>query len=101
MLEDDNGAGEGGINLGFVWTDVVDEEKTWSVTLRNDLAKDEMTVDVTPRRCQHFSPGLGERVTWLTSDGHKGTVTVDKWGLATVTRVKLSPDRETVLTLKY
>ena len=100
VLKDGNGASEGGINLGFVWKDVVDEKKTWSVTLRNDLAKDEMTMDVTPRRCQHFSPRPGERVTWFTSDGHKGTVTVDKWGLATVTRVKLSPDHETVLTLK-
>jgi hypothetical protein len=100
VLKDGNGASEGGINLGFVWKDVVDEKKTWSVTLRNDLAKNEMTMDVTPRRCQIFSPRPGERVTWFTSDGHKGTVTVDRWGLATVTRVKLSPDHETVLTLK-
>src|SRR5271166_4235895 len=46
-----NGDLEGGINLGFLWSDVVDEESQWSVKLANDLAKAEMTVDVTPRVC--------------------------------------------------
>ena len=50
---------EGGINLGFDWKDVVDEAGKWSVTLANDLAKDDMTVDVTPRRCQKFKVSAG------------------------------------------
>src|SRR5262249_14931822 len=29
---------EGGINLGFLWKEVVDEEAKWSVRLTNDLA---------------------------------------------------------------
>ena len=100
VLKDDNGALEGGINLGFVWKDIVDENGTWSVTLRNELAKKEMTVDVTPRRCQQFKPRPGETMTWINTAGGSGTVTADKWGLVTVTRVKIKPDEETILTLK-
>ena len=76
------------------------ENGTWSVTLRNELAKNEMTVDVTPRRCQQFKPRPGETITWINTVGGGGTVTVDKWGLVTVTRVKIKPDEETILTLK-
>jgi hypothetical protein len=100
VLKDDNGALEGGINLGFVWKDIVDKNGTWSVTLRNELAKKEMTVDVTPRRCQQFKPRHGETMTWINTFGGSGTVTADKWGLVTVTRVKIKPDEETILTLK-
>ena len=34
-----DGVKEGGINLGFIWKDVVDEAGKWSVKLSNDLAK--------------------------------------------------------------
>jgi hypothetical protein len=90
---------EGGINLGFKWSDVVDEEGKWSVRLSNDLAKGDMTVDVTPRRCQKFKLRPGSEVRWAASDGQTGKVTADAAGLATVPRVKLSPGKDTVLTL--
>ena len=32
-----------------------DEEGKWSARLSNALAESDMTVDVTPRRCQKFS----------------------------------------------
>src|SRR6185436_14411822 len=70
---------EGGINLGFDWKDVVDEEGKWSVTISNDLAKEAMTVGVTPRRCQKFKLKPGVEYRWTTSTGASGTVSADKW----------------------
>lgn len=90
---------EGGINLGFKWSDVADEEGKWAVRLANDLAKGDMTVDVTPRRCQKFKLRAGAEVKWATSSGETGKVTADSAGLVTVPRVSLSPGKETVLTL--
>src|SRR5262249_13833295 len=90
---------EGAINLGFDWKDVLDEEGRWSVTLANDLAKDEMTVDVTPRRCQKFKPRPGEQVRWTTSNGDSGSITVDKWGLVTVPKVGIKAGKTTVLMI--
>ena len=100
VLKDDNGALAGGINLGFVWKDVVDQSDTWSMALANELAQNEMTVDVTPRRCQRFKLRSGETVTWTSTAGGKGTVTADKWGLVTVTGVSIAPGKNTVLTIK-
>jgi hypothetical protein len=90
---------EGGINLGFKWADIVDEEAKWSVRLSNDLAKNDMTVDVTPRRCQKFKARPGAEVKWATSSGDTGKVTADAAGLVTVPRVKLSPGKDVVLAL--
>jgi hypothetical protein len=94
-----DGALEGGINLGFVWKDVVDEDGRWSVGLANDLAKAEMTVDVTPRRCQRFRPKPGEKLRWTSSAGGAGEVTADQWGLVTVEKVRIAPGAETTLTI--
>jgi hypothetical protein len=91
---------EGGINLGFVWKNVVDEKESWAVTLSNDLAKAEMTVDVTPRRCQQFKPRPGATVRWTTSDGRSGKAVVDRAGLVTVTRMAIQAAKETTLTLR-
>jgi hypothetical protein len=90
---------EGGINLGFFWGDVSDEETRWAVSLSNDLARADMTVDVTPRRCQKFKPRPGERVRWTTSTGGTGTATADGHGLVTVPRVVLQVGKTTVLTM--
>lgn len=105
-LDDDPGKGdpkegalEGGINLGFVWQDLTDESGRWSVRLSNDLAKANMTADVTPRRCQMFRPKPGETVKWQTSAGSSGSVTADDKGLVTVPKVLLLPRKETVLTI--
>jgi hypothetical protein len=90
---------EGGINLGFDWKDVADEEGKWSARLSNSLAKKEMTVDVTPRRCQKFRPKPGEKLTWADSAGNKAEVAVDRHGLVTVKAVMIKPGAETVLTI--
>jgi len=105
-LDDDPGKGdpkegalEGGINLGFIWQDVIDEPGKWSVRLSNDLAKADMTVDVTPRRCQKCKLKPGETVKWQTSAGTSGSVTADGKGLVTIPKVALQPGKETVLTI--
>lgn len=90
----------GGINLGFRWSDVIDEPNRWSVKLSNDLAKDEMTVDVTPRRCQKFEPEPGDVLRWKDAAGNSGKVTVDKWGLVTVVNVKVRARQPSVLTIQ-
>jgi hypothetical protein len=89
----------GGINLGFDWQDVVDESDRWSAKISNDLAKDEMTVDVTPRWCRNFKPKAGEKFKWTNSAGGEGEVTADEWGLTTVEKVSIKPGEATVLTL--
>jgi hypothetical protein len=90
----------GGINLGFDWKDVIDEQGKWSVTLSNELAKADMTVDVTPRRCQKFRLKPDDKVTWTASTGETGSVTADKWGLVTVATVVIKPGKATTLTIQ-
>lgn len=105
-IDDDMGPGdpklgdlEGGINLGFDWKDVRDEEGTWAIAVSNALAKGPMTVDVTPRRCQKFKPKAGEAIGWTASTGESGTAVVDATGLVTVAKLKILPAAATVLTL--
>ena len=95
----DDGDREGGINLGFDWKDVIDEEGKWSVTVSNELCQDTMTVDVTPRRCQKFKLQPGAECQWTTSTGASGTVTADAWGLVTVPSVVIKMGEATVLTI--
>jgi hypothetical protein len=90
---------KGGINLGFDWKDVLDEPGRWSAKISNALCKTQMTVDVTPRRCQKFKPEPGEKFKWTSSTGGAGEVTVDKWGLVTVEKVKINPGAATKLTI--
>jgi hypothetical protein len=91
---------EGGINLGFDWKDLRDEAGEWSVALSNELAKEPMMVDVTPRRCQKFKARPGATYRWTTSTGGSGTVTADPWGLVTVAKVVLKPGMATTLTIR-
>lgn len=90
---------EGGINLGFDWKDVIDQEDKWSVRMTNELAKADMTVDVTPRRCQKFKVKPGDRVRWSSSTGDSGTVTTDPAGHITILQFKLRPTTDAVLTI--
>jgi hypothetical protein len=90
---------EGGINLGFDWKEVKDDDRAWSARLSNSLAKKEMTVDVTPRRCQKFKPKLGDKLTWTDSAGNTGEAVADRNGLVTVKAVKIKPGTETVLSI--
>jgi pimeloyl-ACP methyl ester carboxylesterase len=89
----------GGINLGFDWQDVVDEEGKWSAKISNDLCQKEMTVDVTPRWCQRFKPRAGEKFQWTDSAGGEGEVTADQWGLVTVAKLRLRPGEATALAI--
>ena len=92
---------EGGINLGFRWDEVVDETDKWSVRLANDLAKQDMTVDVTPRRCQKLKAKAGASLQWKTSDGRSGKVTADANGLVTVVGVRLEAAKSVTLTIVH
>jgi hypothetical protein len=96
----EDGDREGGVNLGFDWKEILDEEGKWSVTLSNELVKDSMTVDVTPRRCQKFKPRPGTECKWTTSTGLSGTTTADQWGLVTVPNVVLKARTGTELTIQ-
>ncbi|MHC4915841.1 MAG: prolyl oligopeptidase family serine peptidase [Planctomycetota bacterium] len=88
-----------GINLGFKWQGVVDEAGKWSAKITNDLCKADMTVDVTPRRCQQFKPKPGESFKWSSSTGGSGTVKADANGLVTVEKLVIKPGAATTLTI--
>jgi hypothetical protein len=94
-----DGDAEGGINLGFEWKDVVDEERGWSATLSNARAKGEMTVDVTPRRCQKFRPKADEPLKWTASSGGSGSVASGASGLVTIEKVRLKAGEPTTLRI--
>ena len=81
---------EGGINLGFRWEVLADEPGKWSIRLSNELAKEDMTVDVTPRRCQKFRIVKGQKLKWTTSRGQTGTLAADELGLATIAGVRIA-----------
>jgi pimeloyl-ACP methyl ester carboxylesterase len=109
-INDDLGSGdvstgdtEGGINLGFVWTSVVDTDRAWSIQLRNDLATGPMTVDVTARNPQAFLPTAGQSVTYSVRRGgaevDSGTVLANAHGLVTLEAVSLMPGTDTELQL--
>jgi hypothetical protein len=105
-IDDELGSGdpadgdlEGGINLGFVWTDPVDEPARWSLGLSNELSDEPMTVDVTPRRCQRFRPKPGQKFRWESSTGQRGEVVADEHGRVTLNEVRLLPGRPAELTI--
>ena len=95
----ENGDKEGGINLGFAWSDPIDTTDEWEVTISNALAATPMTVDVTPRRIQHFRLPPGGSARWQSSSGASGTVVADKDGLVTIPGVTIKPGRGTTLTI--
>jgi hypothetical protein len=53
----------------------------------------------TARRCQKFKVRPNAEASWKTSDGASGKVVADAAGLVTVSRVKFSPGKYTVLTI--
>ncbi|MEX0704854.1 MAG: hypothetical protein WD069_22335 [Planctomycetales bacterium] len=89
----------GGVNLGFDWSDVVDEADRWSIKLSNALCEADMTVDVTPRRAQKFQAKPGDKFRWTNSAGGEGTVTADQWGLVTIAKATIQPGEATTLTI--
>jgi hypothetical protein len=97
-IDDDPVSGEGGINLGFHWGEVIDEPGRWEAALWNDLNQEEMTVDVTPRRCRKFKARPGEKLKWTDSLGGSGDVVADDYGRVTVRKVRIQPRERTALT---
>jgi hypothetical protein len=95
-----DGDKEGGINLGFFWKNVVDETDKWSAAISNDLCTAEMTVDVTPRRCQKFRLKPGDKLSWSNTAGGNGTADADTWGLVTISKVRIAPGAGTTLTIE-
>jgi hypothetical protein len=96
-----DGDKEGGINLGFAWSDPDDTADHWSARIANDLAHQDMTVDITPRRVQHFVVGAGQAIKWQTSGGASGTATADRDGVVTIPKLVIRPHAETTLTLTH
>jgi hypothetical protein len=77
--------------------DIVDTAKQYGVNLRSLTGP--ATVDVTPRRLQHFKPQPGKTYAWENLDFSdpknpkvidRGVVQADKYGLVTVERFKVS-----------
>lgn len=97
---------EGGINAFQKWTytDLVDEGDRYEITvyLHEKAPRDECTTDITPRRLQKFKTKAGEKVKWrntLLSGGtevQSGEATADKWGLMTLTGVKLTKEKHRI-----
>jgi hypothetical protein len=105
-IDDDLGDGDpadgdlvGGINLGFVWTDPVEDERGWTLTISNALCDAPMSVSVTPRRAQRFRPAAGASLRYTTSTGAEGRAVADADGLVTVRGVVILPGAETTLSL--
>lgn len=89
----------GGINLGFHWSDVADEDGKWSAKISNELAKEALTVDVTPRRCQKFKAKNGETLKWASSGGGSGSAAADEHGLVTIEKLAIKPGETVTLTI--
>jgi len=92
----------GGINVYQLWEPetIVDRPDRFEITLtlRKDCPEPACITDLTPRRCQKFSATPGQRFQWTLSalDGsarQKGAATADKWGLVTVEKLKILPDK--------
>jgi len=103
----DDGAPKGQVNAYLFWetADIVDAAAKWEMTV-GLIAKapaEACTVDVTPRRCQAFKPKPGEKVKWTSTraggepDVQKGVATVDKWGLVTLEKVRVSKGKQRIV----
>lgn len=85
--ERDNGDLIGWMNRGIYWSDVVETENSWSLSLhaKGDFLPDSVTVDVTPRKLTKFQ--IAPHETLLVN----GTpIQADANGRLTVTQVQIS-----------
>jgi hypothetical protein len=88
-----------GFDANRTGDDIVDHVDKWAISLRlhdnrfSDFSEETATVDVTPRRCQHFRPRPGEDVHWVNLDHSdpdepvkiaEGHIKTDQYGLVTV-----------------
>ncbi len=98
-----NGDLEGGINLGFEWRLISDSEHEWSIDISNEITQGQMTVDMTPRRLQHFihQPGdlIESKIQQGTTTIRHDSISVDANGLINISNVPLWPDQPTRIVL--
>lgn len=88
------------VNYGWTWTTPTDTATSWSTTVTNSQltagtcpttsCATTATVSITARNTQAFKPAPGSTVTWKATGGQSGSITVDAYGLATVTGIKLT-----------
>ena len=86
-----NGDLVGWINRGLGWKNLHDTAEEYAITItaaHPDLVYP-VTVDVTPRRRQHFDPRPGERLAVRVGKAAPTTLTVDSQGLFTISRVRI------------
>jgi pimeloyl-ACP methyl ester carboxylesterase len=105
-----DGDSEGQVNAYLCWDTegVVDQPARWAMTvfLSPSAPKDSCTVDITPRRCQHFKPNAGDVFTWTNtlagSDNaaESGQAAADEWGLVTLRQVTVSKARSRIAVLR-
>lgn len=112
-LDDNPGNGDpaigdqkGQINRYLYWdTDtIIDTPSNWQMTfglIDNDKS-DTCTVDVTPRRCQQFTPPKGSTISWTLNDATSGstitngTTVVDEYGLITIKGITVTKNKVTL-----
>jgi len=95
-----NGDLTGCVNCGWQWSVTSDQATTWVASFSNSQVKSSATVSLTPRNTQLFKPNPGSAFHWFTSNGQKGQVTADQYGLVTVQAVQLATSGRTTLTIQ-
>jgi len=90
----------GGINIHQRWEPetIVDEPDKWEATVfvHDGCPYDDLTTDLTPRRCQQFKAQVGQRLRWtntLEAGGkaiQSGTAVADRWGLVTLEGLEIT-----------
>lgn len=103
-----DGDSSGQINRYLYWEtdDITDTAGKWAMTvaLTDKAPADSCTVNVTPRRCQNFSPIPGTEYRWTNTSGEgliqEGTVEADQWGLVTLEAIIVSKAKNRLLITK-
>jgi hypothetical protein len=106
-LDNDYGKGDladgslfGCVNCGWQWKIVADTADSWSASFTNTQVTTRSTTDVTIRNTQSFKLAPGTSKKWSTSNGQKGVVVADSYGLVTIMGVELLNGTPTVLTIQ-
>jgi hypothetical protein len=95
--EKDNGDITGWMNRGLYWTDIKENENSWSIRInaKGGFLPAKLEVDVTPRRLTRFQIAPGET---LIVNGKK--TKADENGLLTMRKVRLKSGETVSLELK-
>ncbi|MCH5374103.1 MAG: hypothetical protein JJ992_09010, partial [Planctomycetes bacterium] len=101
-----DGDAEGQSNLYLFWEtgDVVDRPDRWEMTigLVDQAPQDTCTVDITPRRVQHFRLSPGIHVCWTNTSAadsnvsRSGQATVDSAGLITLPQMQIGKGKNRI-----